>query len=115
MKKVKTQSGATLALDGDLMAVVETLYREVAVARGFHHTYQDMRREIEQLVDQFPAAEQRRYLIESLFLNTVTYENEMVAAYIKKIQERTQRPLARRRTAKSGGRTGELPGRSSKG
>ena len=104
MKKVKTEGGGNLTLDGDLMAVVETLYREVAVAREFHHTYQDMRREIEHLVDQFPAAEQRRYLIESLFLNTVTYENEMVTAYIRKIQERKQPAALRSRGAKSAGR-----------
>jgi hypothetical protein len=114
MKKVRTQSGAQLTLDGDLMAVVETLYREVAVAREFHHTYQDMRREIEQLVDQFSAAEQRRYLIESLFLNTVTYENEMVAAYIKKIQQRTKLPAARPRPPKGGGRSSELSSRTTK-
>jgi hypothetical protein len=29
--------------------------------------------------------EQRQYLVESLFLNTVTYENERLGAYMKKL------------------------------
>ena len=29
--------------------------------------------------------ERRRYLVESLFLNSVTYENEMLDAYMRKL------------------------------
>ena len=31
------------------------------------------------------AEERERYLVESLFLNTVTYENEMLDAYVRKL------------------------------
>ena len=31
------------------------------------------------------ADERRRYLVESLFLNSVTYENEMLDAYMRKL------------------------------
>jgi hypothetical protein len=44
-----------------------------------------MMREIEHVVGQMSADEQRRYLVESLFLNTVTYENERLGAFIRKI------------------------------
>ena len=39
-------------------------------------------REIEALVDQMPESDRRRYLVESLFLNYNTYENEMLDAYV---------------------------------
>jgi hypothetical protein len=42
-------------------------------------------REIRQLVDQMSAEERLEYLVESLFLNTVTYENERLGALIKKL------------------------------
>ena len=32
--------------------------------------------------------ERRRYLVESLFLNCVTYENEMLDAYMRKLTGR---------------------------
>jgi hypothetical protein len=31
------------------------------------------------------AAERRAYLAESLFLNSVTYENEMLSAYVRRL------------------------------
>ena len=42
-------------------------------------------REIEGLVDQMSEEERRRYLIESLFSNSVTYENEMLDAYMRRL------------------------------
>ncbi len=42
-------------------------------------------REIEGLVDQMSEEDRRRYLIESLFLNSVTYENEMLDAYMRRL------------------------------
>jgi hypothetical protein len=33
----------------------------------------------------------KRYLIESLFLNTVTYENERLGAYMKKLTGKAER------------------------
>ena len=48
-------------------------------------TVEDMMREINNLVTQMTPEEQREYLVESLFLNTVTYENERLGALIKKL------------------------------
>jgi hypothetical protein len=39
-------------------------------------------------VDQMTDEDRRTYLVESLFLNTVTYENEMLDAYMRKITGR---------------------------
>jgi hypothetical protein len=85
MHKVKLSTGVELTLDGDLLSVLEALYREVSLRRQLQVSFEDMMREIESVVDQMPADERRRYLVESLFLNSVTYENEMLDAYMRKL------------------------------
>ena len=85
MRTIKTSTGAEIALDGDLLAVMETLYREVTVRRGLERSFEDMTREITHLIDQMTEEERRAYLLESLFLNTVKYENDKLEAYMRRI------------------------------
>lgn len=85
MRTIKTTTGAEIAVDGDLLAVMETLYREVTVRRGLNRSFEDMSREITHLIDQMDEGERRAYLLESLFLNTVTYENDKLEAYMRRI------------------------------
>ena len=47
-----------------------------------------MMQEIGHLVDQMTEDERRAYFVESLFLNTVTYENEKLGAYTRKLTRR---------------------------
>jgi hypothetical protein len=42
-------------------------------------------REIRHLVDQMNEEDRSACLIESLFLNSVTYENEKLGAYLRKL------------------------------
>jgi hypothetical protein len=44
-----------------------------------------MMREINHLIDQMDEAERRTYLLESIFLNTVKYENDKLEAYMRKL------------------------------
>ncbi len=85
MRKVRLTTGYELTLDGDLLGVLEALYREVTLKKALRVTFEDMMREIEGLVDQMSAEDRKRYLVESLFLNSVTYENEMLEAYMRKL------------------------------
>ena len=85
MRTIKTTNGVDIPLDGDLISMLEILYEEVTVRLELERTFEDMMREISALVDQMTEAERRAYLIESLFLNTVTYENERLGAYLKKL------------------------------
>ena len=85
MRTIKTTSGAPVDLDGDLLAVMEALYREVTAKRELQRTFEDMVREIQHLIDQMDEQERRTYLAESLFLNTVKYENDKLEAYMKKL------------------------------
>jgi hypothetical protein len=85
MRTIKTTTGAPIVLDGDLLAVMETLYREVTARRELERSFEDMVREIQFLIEQMDDAERRAYLAESLFLNTVKYENDKLEAYMKRL------------------------------
>ena len=85
MKTIRTSRGTSIPLDNDLLAVIEALYRDVTVQLDLDRSFDDMMKEIRALVDQMSDTERAEYLVESLFLNTVTYENERLGALIRKL------------------------------
>ena len=86
IRTIRTTSGEPIALDGDLLAVLEALYREVTVKRELEHSFEDVSREIAHLVDQLTADELKQYLTESLFLNSVSFENQKLEAWVKRLK-----------------------------
>jgi hypothetical protein len=88
MHTIKTINGAPIDLDGDLLSVMEVLYKEVTAKRELERSFEDMVKEIHHLIDQMDDAERRAYLAESLFLNTVKYENDKLEAYMKKLTKK---------------------------
>lgn len=87
MRSITTTSGIALPLDGDLLPMLETLYKELNTRYGLDRTFEDTVREIARLLDQMTDEERRAYLAESLFLNTVTYENERLGAYLRELKK----------------------------
>ena len=85
MRTIKLSTGAEVPLDGDLLAVLEGLYREMTANRELERTFEDTVKEIQELIDQMTDEERRHYLSESLFLNFVSYENERLGALLKKL------------------------------
>lgn len=85
MRSIRTSSGTPVPLDNDLLAILEVLYKDVTVKLDLDRSFEDMMQEIRHLVDQMTAEERLEYLVESLFLNTVTYENERLGALIRKL------------------------------
>lgn len=85
MRSITTTGGIALPLDGDLLAMLEALYKELMNRYGIGRTFEDTVREIDHLLGQMTEQERRAYLAESLFLNTVTYENERLGAYVRKV------------------------------
>jgi hypothetical protein len=85
MKTIKTTTGAEIVLDGDILAIMETLYKEVTARKELERSFEDMIKEIRHLIDQMDDETRRAYLLESLFLNTVKYENDKLEAYMRKI------------------------------
>ena len=88
MRTIRTTTGSEIVLDGDLLAVMEALYREVTAKRELERSFEDLVREIQHLIDQMDEAERRAYLAESLFLNTVKYENDKLEAYMKRLSKK---------------------------
>jgi len=88
MREIRTTTGASVLLDGDLLAIMEALYHEVTARRGLDRSFEDMVREIQHLIEQMDDGERRTYLAESLFLNTVKYENDKLEAYMKKLTKK---------------------------
>ena len=85
-RRIRTTSGAEIVLDGDLLAVLETLYHEVTARKELERSFEDMKREIDHLVDQLTDEERREYLSESIFMNQVSYENDKLEAYLRKLK-----------------------------
>jgi hypothetical protein len=85
MRTIKLSTGAALTLDGDLLSVLEALYKEVSAKHELQSTFEDMAREIQHIIGQMTDEDRRHYLSESLFLNMVSYENDRLGAYVKKL------------------------------
>jgi len=88
MRTIKTTTGAEITLDGDLLAIMEALYQEVTARHGLDRSFEDMVKEIQHLIEQMNDLERQTYLAESLFLNTVKYENDKLEAYMKKLTKK---------------------------
>ena len=88
MRTITMTTGAPLTLDGDLLTVLESLYKEISAKHELQSTFEDMAREIQHLIEQMTDEERRQYLSESLFLNIVSYENERLGAYVKKLTQK---------------------------
>jgi hypothetical protein len=87
MRTIKLTTGAEVPLDGDLMTVIESLYLEMTVKRELERTFEDTVKEIQEIIDQMTEDERRQYLSESLFLNFVSFENQKLAALMKKLRK----------------------------
>lgn len=101
-RKVKLLSKREIELDGDLIPILDGLYQDVAVASGFDHDFLAMRKEMENLVAQLRPEELRDYFMSSLFLNFVSYENEMAGRILESLA-RTK--VAKRALVSKGART----------
>ena len=63
MRIIKLTTGAPLAIDGDLMTVMEALYKEVSAQHELRSTFEDMAREIAHVIEQMTEGERRQYLV----------------------------------------------------
>jgi hypothetical protein len=103
MRKAKLSTGFVLPLDGDVLAVVEALYRELTLKKELQVGFEDTMREIRSIVDQMSEEDRKAYLVESLFLNSVTYENEMLDAYMRRLAP--PEPAAKKKARRPANRT----------
>jgi phage gp29-like protein len=94
MRTITTTSGAEIPLeDGDLLAILETLFQEVTARRELERSFEDLMREINHLIAQMTPEELRAYLAESIFLNQVKYENDKLESYMRKLAGKSNREI----------------------
>jgi hypothetical protein len=90
MRMIATRSGTRIDLDGDVLAVLEILSRDLARRQGLEYSFEDVDREIQQVVDQLSESELRVYLKESLFMSFNRFENDRLMAIVRKAGEATE-------------------------
>jgi hypothetical protein len=92
MRTITTASGTAIELDGDVLAVIEVVSRELARRRELDYGFEDVDREFEHLIGQMTADDLRAYLKESLFMSFNRYENDRLASIVRRASRTEERP-----------------------
>jgi hypothetical protein len=84
MRTITTTSGTPLELDGDVLAVLEAVSRDLLRRRALDYGFEDVDREFAHLVSQMSEDELRAYLKESLFMSFNRYENDHLSNVLRR-------------------------------
>ena len=84
MRTVTTISGTQVELDGDVLAVIEAISRDLARRQELEFGFEDVDREVEHLVKQLTESDLRAYLKERLFMSFNRYENDRMVQIVRK-------------------------------
>ena len=84
MRTITTIGGTPIPLDGDVLAVLETVSRELLRRSELEYGFEDVDQQIAHIVSQLSEDELRAYLKESLFMSFNRYENDQMAAILRK-------------------------------
>jgi hypothetical protein len=84
MRTIHTSAGTPVELDGDVLAVIETISRDLARRKALDYGFEDVEREFQHLVAQMTEDELRSYLKESLVMSFNRYENERLVGMVKR-------------------------------
>jgi len=90
MRTITTSSGTTIELDGDVLAVIEAISRDLARRQELDYGFEDVDREVQHLVEQLTEVELRAYLKESLFMSFNRFENDRMVALVRKAIRTTE-------------------------
>ena len=77
-------AGTPIDLDGDALAIIETISRDLTRRTGLEYGFEDVDREFQHVVGQLTTDELRAYLKESLFMSFNRFENDRLSALVKK-------------------------------
>jgi hypothetical protein len=89
MRTIRTASGTVIELDGDVLAVLETLSRDLARRQELDYGFKDVDNELQHLVEQMSEEDVRGYLKESLFMSFNRYESDRMLTILKKARRAT--------------------------
>jgi hypothetical protein len=84
MRTINTIAGTRVDLDGDVLAVIETLSRDLLRQKELDYSFEDVDREIQHLVGQMSDDEMRAYLKESLFMSFNRFEADRLVNLIRR-------------------------------
>ena len=84
MRTITTTAGTSISLDGDVLAVLEAVSRDLWRRKELDYGFEDVDREIAHIVSQMSEEDLRAYLKESLFMSFNRYENDQMASLIKR-------------------------------
>jgi hypothetical protein len=87
MRTIKTTSGTQIDLDGDALAIIEAISRDLARRQELEYDFADVDREIQHIVSQMTDEELRTYLKESLFMSFNRFENDRLDKILRKAEE----------------------------
>ena len=92
MRTIITISGSRIELDGDLLAIIEAISRDLTRRQELEYGFEDVDREFQHIVAQLTDEELRAYLKESLFMSFNRYENDRMVAIVRNAaQEKEER------------------------
>ena len=84
MRTITTTAGTRVDLDGDALAIIEIISRDLARQKGLDYGFEDVDREIQHVVSQMTPEELQAYLKESLFMSFNRFENDRLVALVRK-------------------------------
>lgn len=89
MRVITTISGTRIELDGDVLAVLESISRDLARRQVLEYGFEDVDREIQHVIGQLNEEELRVYLKESLFMSFNRYENDRMMKIVERARDRS--------------------------
>jgi hypothetical protein len=90
MRTITTTAGTPLVLDGDVLAILEAISRDLARRSDLEYSFEDIDREFDHLIGQMTADELRTYLKESLFMSFNRFENDRLMQMVRKAERATE-------------------------
>ena len=95
MRTIHTSDGTPIDLDGDVLAVLEAVSRDLARGKVLDYGFEDVEKEFQHLVGQLTEDELRNYLKEALVMSFNRYENERLKAIVKRASDARDGEAAR--------------------
>ena len=83
-RTITTSAGTPIDLDGDVLAIIEAISRDLTRQRKLDYGFEDVDREFQHLVGQMTEEELRAYLKESLFMSFNRFENDRLMSMVRK-------------------------------
>lgn len=93
MRKITTTAGTEVETDGDVLAIIETISRDLARRTDLDYSFEEIDQEFVHLIGQLTPDELRAYLKESLFMSFNRFENDRLMQLVKKATDATDGDL----------------------